>query len=51
MEAGHSYSWLRRFAGCQESRFQSVCIVERLRATVTEQAVALHLHQGQSGWD
>ena len=25
--------------------------IERLRATVTEQAVALHLHQGKSGWD
>ena len=25
--------------------------VERLRATVTEQAVALHLHQGKSRWD
>jgi transposase-like protein len=25
--------------------------IERLRATVTGQAVALHLHQGKSGWD
>jgi transposase-like protein len=25
--------------------------IERLRATVTEQAVALHLHQGKSLWD
>ncbi len=25
--------------------------VERLRATVTEQAVALHLHEGKSRWD
>jgi transposase-like protein len=25
--------------------------VERLRATVTEQAVTLHLHQGKSRWD
>src|SRR5262250_1538591 len=25
--------------------------IERLRATVTEQAVALHLHQGKSSWD
>ncbi len=25
--------------------------IGRLRATVTEQAVALHLHQGKSGWD
>lgn len=25
--------------------------IERLRATVTEQAVALHLHQGKSRWD
>jgi transposase-like protein len=24
---------------------------ERLRATVTEQAVALHLHEGKAGWD
>lgn len=25
--------------------------LERLRATVTEQAVALHLHEGKAGWD
>lgn len=25
--------------------------IERLRATVTEQAVALHLYQGKSRWD
>jgi transposase len=25
--------------------------VERLRATVAEQAVALHLHEGKCGWD
>jgi hypothetical protein len=25
--------------------------IERLRAAVAEQAVALHLHRGQSGWD
>jgi transposase-like protein len=25
--------------------------IERLRATVTEQAVTLHLHQGKSSWD
>ena len=25
--------------------------IERLRATVTEQAVALHLHEGKSRWD
>ena len=25
--------------------------VERLRATVTEQAVALHLHEGKAAWD
>ena len=25
--------------------------IERLRATVTEQAVELHLHQGKSRWD
>jgi transposase-like protein len=25
--------------------------IERLRATVTEQAVALHLHEGKSAWD
>jgi len=25
--------------------------IERLRATVTEQAVALHLHEGKSHWD
>jgi len=25
--------------------------LERLRATVTEQAVALHLHEGKARWD
>jgi transposase len=25
--------------------------LERLRATVTEQAVALHLHEGKRAWD
>ena len=25
--------------------------IERLRGTVTEQAVVLHLHQGKSRWD
>jgi transposase-like protein len=25
--------------------------IERLRATITEQAVQLHLHQGKSRWD
>jgi transposase-like protein len=25
--------------------------LERLRATVTGQAVALHLHEGKAGWD
>jgi transposase-like protein len=25
--------------------------LERLRATVTEQAVALHLHEGKAAWD
>ncbi len=25
--------------------------LERLRAAVTEQAVALHLHEGKAGWD
>ena len=25
--------------------------IERLRATVTEQAVELHLHKGKSRWD
>lgn len=25
--------------------------IERLRATVTEQAVALHLHEGKAPWD
>jgi hypothetical protein len=24
--------------------------IERLRATVAEQAVALHLHEGKAGW-
>ena len=25
--------------------------IERLRATVTEQAITLHLHEGKSRWD
>lgn len=25
--------------------------IERLRATVTEQAIALHLHEGKASWD
>ncbi len=25
--------------------------IDRLRATVTEQAVALHLHEGKARWD
>ena len=25
--------------------------IQRLRATVTEQAVALHLHEGKADWD
>jgi hypothetical protein len=25
--------------------------IDRLRATVTEQAVALHLHEGKASWD
>jgi hypothetical protein len=25
--------------------------IQRLRATVTEQAVALHLHEGKARWD
>jgi hypothetical protein len=25
--------------------------IERLRATMTEQAVSLHLHEGRSRWD
>jgi hypothetical protein len=25
--------------------------IERLRSTVTEQAVALHLHEGKARWD
>jgi transposase-like protein len=25
--------------------------LERLRATVTEQAIALHLHEGKAAWD
>ena len=34
-------------AGLAEARAE----LERLRATVTEQAVALHLNQGKSRWD
>ena len=34
-------------AGLEEARAE----VERLRATVTEQAVSLHLHAGKSRWD
>lgn len=30
---------------------QAKAEIERLRATVTEQAVAMHLHQGKSRWD
>lgn len=30
---------------------QAQAEIERLRATVTEQAVSLHLHQGKSRWD
>ncbi len=30
-----------------EAKFE----IERLRATVTEQAVALHLHEGKARWD
>lgn len=30
---------------------QAQAEIERLRATVTEQAVELHLHQGKSRWD
>jgi len=25
--------------------------IERLRATITEQAIALHLHEGKASWD
>jgi hypothetical protein len=32
-------------------RAAMIAELERLRATVTEQAVALHLHEGKARWD
>ena len=37
----------REQAGLEAARVE----IERLRATVTEQAVALHLHEGKARWD
>lgn len=37
----------REQAELEEARAE----IERLRATVTEQAVTLHVHQGKSRWD
>jgi hypothetical protein len=36
----------------EQSQLDAAAVeIERLRATVTEQAVALHLHQGKARWD
>ena len=37
----------REQAALEDARVE----IERLRATVTEQAVALHLHEGKARWD
>ena len=37
----------REQAALEDARVE----IERLRATVTEQAVALHLHEGKGRWD
>jgi hypothetical protein len=38
-------------SGCEAALARAQAEIERLRATVTEQAVALHLHQGKAAWD
>jgi transposase-like protein len=40
--------WVSREAAALEA---AQVEIERLRATVTEQAVALHLHEGKARWD
>jgi hypothetical protein len=40
----------RRYRSCTRELAAARREIERLRATVTEQAVALHLHQGKSLW-
>jgi hypothetical protein len=36
----------------EQPELQAACAeIERLQATVTEQAVALHLHLGKARWD
>lgn len=37
--------------GCEAALARAQAEIERLRATVTEQAVALHLHEGKARWD
>jgi transposase-like protein len=37
-------------SGCEAALARAQAEIERLRATVTEQAVALHLHQGKAAW-
>jgi transposase-like protein len=37
--------------GCEAALARAEAEVARLRATVTEQAVALHLHEGKAAWD
>jgi transposase-like protein len=37
-------------SGCEAALARAQSEIERLRATVTEQAVALHLHEGKAAW-
>ena len=42
----------RRGMSPEQARLEELqAEVERLRSTITEQAVALHLHEGKSRWD
>lgn len=38
-------------SGCEAALARAEAEIARLRATVTEQAVALHLHEGKASWD
>jgi transposase-like protein len=38
-------------SGCEAALARALAGIERLRATVTGQAVALHLHEGKAAWD
>ena len=38
-------------SGCEAALARAEAEIGRLRATVTEQAVALHLHEGKASWD